>query len=368
MKLAFIFGSMSRGGAERVIASLSNTYCKQGDEISIITVDDSTSGYPLDERVKHIRLNLAGYSKTKIEALVRNLRVMGALRKVIKENKYDAVITFELRQAVLLQYVFPFGRKFKLITSERANPNTRQLGKLEKWQYDKMLTKVDGFIFQTERVSFCYPEKLRNIGTVIHNGVFPEILPKELPEFNNRRHKDICAIGRLDWQKGYDILLEAFEKFRKIHPDYHLHIYGRGILQQAIEEQIKELDICDSVTLHGSVPDVMFQAADMGMFVLPSRFEGMPNALMEAMACGLPCISADCDFGPGELIQNQENGILVPVEDAERLASAMAEVAENKELAEKLSENAKQIRKTHDGERIAAMYRRYIADVVRGKY
>ena len=367
MKLAFLFGSMSRGGAERVIASLSNTYCRQGDEISIITVDNSASGYSLDERVKHIRLNLAGNSKNKIQGLFRNLLVMGALHKVIKENKFDAVLTFELRQAVLLQYIFPFGRKFKLISSERANPNTRKLGRLEKRQYDKMLTNVDGFIFQTERVSFCYPEKLRKIGTVIHNGVFPEILPEKLPEFNNRRHKDICAVGRLDRQKGYDILLEAFEQFRQTHPDYRLHIYGKGALQEKLEAQIAALDFSGSVTLHGSVPDVMFQVADMGMFILASRFEGMPNALMEAMACGLPCISADCDFGPRELIQDRENGMLVPVEDVENLASAMAELADNKELAEKLSQNAQAIRKTHNGETIAKMYYQYITDVVSGK-
>ncbi len=367
MKIAFLFGSMSRGGAERVIASLANTYCAKGNEISIITTANSESGYPLDARVQHIRLNLAGKSKNKIEGLTRNLRIMGALRKVIQKNKYDAVITFELRQAVLLQYAFPFGRKFKLIASERANPNTRELGKVEKWQYNKMLTFVDGFIFQTDRVSQCYPEKLRKKGIVIHNGVFPEILPEKVPEFNSRRQKDICAVGRLAEQKGYDVLLEAFYMFRQNHPEHHLHIYGKGALQKKLEMQIVELDLCDSVTLHGSVPDVMFQVADMGMFVLSSRFEGMPNALMEAMACGLPCISADCDFGPGELIRDHENGILVPVEDAERLASAMAEVADNSEMAEKLSQNAQAIRKTHNGEKIAAMYRQYIEDVVNGK-
>lgn len=368
MKIAFLFGSMSRGGAERVIASLANTYCAREDEIAIISIDNSDSGYPLDPRVQHIRLDLAGKSKNKLQGIWRSIRIISALRKLIQQKQFDAVVTFELRQAIFLQYAFPFGRKFKIITSERANPQMRKLGKLEKWQYDQMLTNVDGFIFQTERVSMCYPERLREIGTVIPNGVFPEILPETIPEYETRRHKDICTVGRLTQQKGYDILLEAFVKFRKTHPEHHLHIYGKGILQEKIEKQIAELGLCDHVTLHGSVPDVMFQVADMGMFALPSRFEGMPNALMEAMACGLPCIAADCDFGPGELIRDQENGILVPVEDVEKLALAMAEVADNKDLAEKLSRKAQEIRKTHNGERIAAMYHRYIADVVSGEY
>lgn len=367
MKLAFLFGSMKRGGAERVIASLANTFCDQGDEISIITMDNDPSGYPLDERVQHIRLNLAGKSTNKLQSITKNIRRLQCLRSVIKRGNYDAVIAFYLRDAVLLQYLFPFRRRFKIITSERANPKVRKLSKLEQQQYDKMLPKVDGFIFQTERVSFCFSEKLRENGTVIHNGVFPEILPAELPEFSARRHQDICAVGRLNEQKGYDILLEAFRQFHAEHPEHRLHIYGEGALRKTLETQIEECGLADCVTLHGSVSDVMFHVADMGMFVMASRYEGMPNALMEAMACGLPCISADCDFGPGELIRDRENGILVPVEDAAALAKAMAEVADDPQLAAKLSENARELRETHNGEKIAAMYHQYITDVVNGE-
>lgn len=368
MKIAFLYGSMGRGGAERVIASLANTFCNQGDQVSIITTDNNPSGYPLDEKVQHIRMNLAGDSRNKLEGIARNVKRIHRLRSVIKQGNYDAVIPFYLRDAILLQYIFPFGRKFKIITSDRANPNKRKLGKIMKWQYDTMLPKVDGFIFQTDRVSLCYPEKLRKIGTVIHNGVFPEILPETIPEFGDRRHKDICAVGRLDAQKGYDILLKAFRQFRQAHPEHHLHIYGKGALQKDLEMQIETLELSGAVTLHGSVPGVMFHVADMGMFVMASRYEGMPNALMEAMACGLPCISADCDFGPGELIRDHENGVLVPVEDADALAKAMAEVADDPALAQKLSQNARGLRETHSGEKIAAKYYQYIAKVVNGNH
>lgn len=364
MKLAFLFGTMHRGGAERVIASLSNTYCAKGDEITIITLDNAPAGYALDERVQHVRLDLAGNSKNKLEALARNLKILCRLRKEILRNGYDAVITFELRFAVLLQYAMPFARPCKIITSERANPNVRRLGRLEKAQYDRMLPKVDGFIFQTERVSRCYSEKLRQIGTVIHNGVFPEILPESHGDFATRRSKDICAVGRLDYQKGYDILLQAFVQFRRTHPEHHLHIYGEGGARKAIERQIGELGLQEAVTLHGSVSDVMFRVVDAGMFVLPSRFEGMPNALMEAMACGLPCVAADCDFGPGELIRDGENGLLVPVEDPAALAEAMGRIANDESFARKLSENACSIRVTHSGDRIAQQYYEYITSVI----
>ena len=364
MKLAFLFGTMHRGGAERVIASLANTYCGKGDDISIITLDNTPSGYQLDERVKHIRLNLAGSSKNKVEAIYRNLRIIRCLRREILQNKYDAVITFELRLAVFLQYAVPFGRKFKIIASERANPNVRNLGRLEQMQRDLTLPNVDGFIFQTERVSLCYPEVLRQIGTVIHNGVFPEILPEEPCDFENRSMKDICAVGRLDEQKGYDILLQAFSVFRQTHPEHHLHIYGEGGLRKAMEQQIQELELEAAVTLHGSVPNVMYQVVKAGMFVLPSRYEGMPNALMEAMACGLPCVAADCDFGPAELIREGENGLLVPVEDADALAEAMARVADDEAFARKLSRNACDIRTTHSGDRIAQQYYDYITSVI----
>ena len=364
MKLAFLFGSMKRGGAERVIASLANTYCAQGDEIHIITMDNSESGYALDERIRHIRLNLAMKTRNRLQGLLRNLRVIRALRRQIRAGGYDALITFELRQAVLLQYAFPFGRRFRLITSERANPRMRRLSRMEKRQYDRLLPRVDGFIFQTERASLLYPEELRRKGRVIHNGVFPEVLPGELTPFEARRSREICAVGRLAEQKGHDLLLQAFARFRESHPAHRLHIYGAGPLKEKLEGQIAQLGLGACVTLHGSVPDVMHQAADMGMFVLASRYEGMPNALMEAMACGLPCVAADCDFGPGELIRDHENGLLTPVEDVDALAQAMAEIADDPALARRLSENAVDIRRTHDGREIARQYHQYIADVV----
>lgn len=367
MKLAFLFGSMNRGGAERVIASLANTYCARGDEIHIITLDNSESSYPLDERIRHIRLNLSGKSANKLQGLVRNLRTIAALRRLTVKGRYDALITFELRLAVLLQYAHPFGRRFSLITSERANPQQRKLSRFESMQYDLLLPRVDGFIFQTSRVSMCYPEKLRRIGRVIHNGVFPEILPAQITPFEQRRLLDICAVGRLAQQKGHDVLLDAFHIFHAAHPEHRLHIYGAGPLRAKLEEQIARLALQPFVTLHGSVPNVMHEVADMGMFVMASRFEGMPNALMEAMACGIPCVSADCDFGPGELIRDGENGLLTPVDDAQALAEAMARIADDPALAKTLSANAVQIRTTHSGEKIAQQYYQYITEIVSGK-
>lgn len=366
MKIAFLFGSMARGGAERVIASLANTYCKWGDDVSIITLDNAPSGYPLDERIEHIHLDVAGKSRNPIEALIRNFKMIHSLRKIMLKNQFDVVVSFALRQAIFLQYAVPCGRKFKIIASERANPLQRKLSRIEQMQYDLFLPKLDGFIFQTERVSHCYPEKVRKIGTVIHNGIFPEILPAEKIAYQDRRHKDICAVGRLSYEKGFDVLLQAFAVFKQTHPEHHLHIYGEGDLRPVIEAQIEQLNLDKSITLHGSVPNVMFKVADMGMFILPSRSEGMPNALMESMACGLPCIAADCDFGPRELLENGQNGLLVPVEDPAALAEAMNQIADNEELAANMSENARDIRNTHDGTIIARKYYDFIMSVIEG--
>ncbi len=366
MKIAFLFGSMYRGGAERVIASLANTFCSLGDDVSIITLNNEPSGYALDPKVKHIRLNISGNSKNKFEALRRNIKLIAKFRNCVLKARYDAVIAFDLRHALLLQCAVPFARKFKIIASERANPNVRVLGRLEKMFREWLLPKVDGFVFQTERVSQCYCEALRNKGTVIHNGVFSEILPEKVSEFADRRHSVICAVGRLDAQKGYDVLLDAFSRFGERHPQHTLEIYGEGPLRKQLEQRIDSLGLQDRVTLHGSVPNVMFEIADAGMFVMASRFEGMPNALMEAMACGIPCVCTDCDFGPDELISRGQNGILVPVDDVEKLHAAMDCIASDPALAERLSHNASHIRKTHSGERIASLYHQYITKIVSG--
>ena len=366
MKIVFVYGNMERGGAQRVISCLA-AYCTQmGDEVTILTLDGGGSDYELDPGVRVVGLNVAGDSANKLESARRFLSTERKLRTWMKEEKPDAVLAFSTKMAMRVQLargqVGPV-----LICSERANPAFRTESaatRMERW----LLGKADGFIFQTQRVSRLFPEQQQKIGTVIHNGLFSPDIPKTVTVFAQRRQKEICAVGRLEnGQKAYDVMLDAFALFRETHPEHMLHIYGSGGSEAAIQAQAAALGLTDSVILHGNLPHVIGEIKDMGMFVMTSRYEGMPNALIEAMACGLPCVCTDCDFGPAELIRDGENGLLVPVDDVTAVAAAMGRIADEPALAERLSQGALEIRHTHGRETICGQYRDYILSMIEHK-
>lgn len=366
MKIVFVYGNMQRGGAQRVISCLA-AYCAQmGDDVTILTLDGGGSDYELDPGVKVLGLNVAGDSANRLDSFRRFLTTERKLRDWMQAEKPDAVLAFSTKIAMRIQLASVKGGP-ALICSERANPAFRAENAASRMER-RLLKKADGFIFQTQRVSRLFPERLQKIGTVIHNGLFSEDIPEKLPAFSARNHREICAVGRLDnGQKAYDVMLDAFALFREKHPEHVLHIYGSGGSEAAIRTQAAALGLADSVILHGNLPHVIQEIKDMGMFVMTSRYEGMPNALIEAMACGLPCVCTDCDFGPAELIRDGENGLLVPVDDMKAVAAAMGRIADEPALAERLSKEALEIRQTHGRETICGQYRDYILSIIERK-
>jgi glycosyltransferase involved in cell wall biosynthesis len=365
MKISFFYGNLQRGGAQRVISVLANQFTKQGDEVTILTLDSGNSEYKLLPEVLVIGLNVAGNSSNKLDAVKRRLSIINRLKKYQEEEKPDVVVCFSTELYYKL-HLASLGKKSscKLICSERANPAAKKPSALDKIQL-RAVEKADGFIFQTQRVSELFSRTLRDKGTVIHNGLFSEEIPETVVPFEQRDSKKICAVGRMDDQKAYDTMFSAFAVFSEQHPEYILNVYGDGQNRSKLEQLIKELDLESRIVLHGNRPDAVEQIKDAGMFVMTSRYEGMPNALIEAMACGLPCVCTDCDFGPAELIDNGESGLLVPVDDVQAIAAAMAQIADNQALAEKLSNGALEIRRTHSRDAICKQYRDYIESIVR---
>ena len=159
-------------------------------------------------------------------------------------------------------------------------------------------------------------------------------------------------------QKNYPLLLSAFSKISKKHPDYKLRIFGQGIVLPELQKLVLDLGIVNNVTFEGFCANVHESIKNSDIFVLSSDFEGMPNALLEAMAMGFPVISTDCPAGgPAELIKNEENGILVPVGDEEKLVKALEKMIDNVTLKEKVSNAAKEISVTHSVENIVKIWK-----------
>jgi GalNAc-alpha-(1->4)-GalNAc-alpha-(1->3)-diNAcBac-PP-undecaprenol alpha-1,4-N-acetyl-D-galactosaminyltransferase len=191
---------------------------------------------------------------------------------------------------------------------------------------------------------------------VILNAV--ENVPQEL--FGKDRRHEIVAVGRLVELKGYDLLIDAFAKISSRHLDWRLVIYGEGPFRPGLEKKIRLLGLKDKVSLPGPTRNVQAVLAEAGMFVLSSRYEGMPNALLEAMSVGAPCVSFDCPFGPNEVITHDQNGLLIPLGDVDRLADAMAYMIENPQERKRLGDNAQFINQRLSLEKITAQWQAVI--------
>ena len=222
-----------------------------------------------------------------------------------------------------------------------------------------MFEQADGIVFQTPEAKACFSEKIQNKSVIIPNMV-NEIFYSTAKKANR---KNVVTAGRLSSGKNHKLLIEAFAKIKGNGAD-DLVIYGEGELRSALEEMVRQRGLDGRVFLPGAVTDVAGMLSAAKLFVLSSDYEGMPNALMEAMAMGLPCISTDCPCGgPHMLIEDGKDGLLVPVNDAEALAQAIQTLLQDEALADGLGANAQTKLKKCDPATIAGKWLEYIKQI-----
>ena len=361
MNILFVYSSLTKGGAERVIASLANSFAGE-NEVSIATLDNFDSEYDLQETVKHVKLDIARKS-TSIADKFRNISMQKRiLHDIIREISPDVIVAFDPKIAYLCRRASK--GSVPVIGSERSNPYYARKGILSNY-FVRKSGKLDGFIFQTNGAKTYYPTKIQKKSIVIPNGVFSP-LTVEPEEYQNRK-KVICGVGRLVSVKRFDVLLHAFGKIAEKMPDYEVRLYGIGDCQPELENICRENGIADRVHFMGLTDDVSRVLCYSRIYVLSSESEGMPNGLIEAMACGCACIASDCDFGPAELITPGQDGMLFPVGDVDRLADCILQLATDDGLAEKISGQALKVNQTLSLEQIAGRYYRYIQQVCSGQ-
>ena len=318
MKKLLIFNkSLARGGAERVTVYLADYMVKNGVSCDILTETISKNEYDAPSGVERITLKSKGYF-SKIREI----------RKFIKNSGADTVLVMGVSNSI---YVIPatFGLKVKVVISERNDPN-HFLGKTLVKKYSRFLMRfADGFVFQNQYAKDFYKKKLKGRGEVIFNPLFTDGLPEV---YTGERKKEFVNLGRLHEQKNQKMLINAFSAISEKHKDFTLTIYGEGKLKDELQALIDEKGLKERVNLAGNKSNVLELIKDSYAFILSSNFEGMPNALIEAMSIGLPCISTDCP-GALSLIEDGKNGLIIKVKDEYALIEAMDKLASNTELA-----------------------------------
>lgn len=321
-KVLFIMiGSLNRGGAQRV-ASVLASELSDYYHVSLLIRRDEEKAYPLDEKVEVIKLPNRGLNSKQFRRYV-------ILLKKLRRPVASISFMFDSNGMNI------WGRcKCKKICCERNNPAKKMPELFDETV--EQYRKADHVIFQSEIVRDLYDENIKDHSTILPNPV--SVTCYASPETRHR----IVTVGRLHPQKNQAMLIRAFASFCEEHHDYTLSIYGEGELEHTLKELASELGIGDKVLFHGNIENIHPEIADAEMFVLSSEYEGLSNALLEAMMMGIPCISTACE-GSTDVISDGKNGILTPVGDKQALLQAMEHLAGDKDLRNKI---AKEGRKT----------------------
>lgn len=323
--IVFVSHSLSSGGAEHVLCRMADYWAACGRDISIITLAGEDSDfYPLDHRVRRVALNLAAESPTPGAAVRNNLARLKRLRAEIRRRKPDVVISF-VDCTNVLTLLATWGLRIAIIVSERTDPRHHTIGTIWSIMRSRLYQRANALVVQTAAVK-CWADEIA-LTERIH--VIPNSVSASEVDGNEQNvwqapKPFVVAMGRLVKVKGFDMLIEAFARITKAYPEWSLVIIGEGEERERLTELVAQYGINDRVVMPGQFKTPLAVLRQASLFVLSSRYEGFPNALLEAMSCGLPVISFDCHSGPNEIIRHRIDGVLIPPEDTAALAHAMS--------------------------------------------
>lgn len=352
MKIMFYTSSLGKGGAERVISVLANELIKKY-EISIVVNTLKNIAYKTDEKIKLFELD-----KKDIKSdIIRNMIRISATEKIIKKEKPNVIISFLPIPSYRILSLKKKLNNIPIIISDRNDPEQEYKSIINRFLMKKLYKRANGFVFQTTQQQKYFPETIRKKSTVIPNPIKEEFLEIEECE----KEDVIINVGRLVEQKNQEMLINVFSKISNKYKEYNLRIFGDGPLKGELQLQINNLGLENRVKLCGISNNIKMELEKAKIFVLCSNYEGMPNALIEAMALGLPVISTDCSCGgPRELIEENQNGILVNVEDEKMLQEALEKVLSDNQFSTYIGENAKKIKHKLQLSKILEEWEEYI--------
>lgn len=355
MKILFYISTICGGGAARVMVNLANALSTD-NEVYLVTNFLSDSEYVVYDTVKRYYCEK---NESNGNRFVKNVTRIRELRKLIKKLKPDVSVAFMSENNFRL-ILSSFGLKTKTIVSVRNDPNREYGGKLGKLIGKHLLPLADGCVFQTKDAKGWFPEKLQKKSEVIMNETSKEFFDIEYVGGNN-----IVTLGRLAPQKNHKLLIEAFATIADKYPNVNLKIYGDGALKDSLCELIEKLNMKDRICLMGSTTNVGNVLSTAKAFVMSSDYEGMPNALLEALTVGVPSISTDCPCGgPKELIENGVNGLLVKTNDKDDMVVALERILGSDKDAEEMGKRARERASKYHPDIIFHEWKKYIESVV----
>lgn len=355
--LMFYINAIHDGGAERVIIQLAYNFAIAGYHTVLVTSFVDQNEYPVPENVERVSIEQHEVVQSRFK---RNFSRILALRRLCKKYKPVALISFMV-EPCFRALIATIGLSVKNIVSVRNDPNRDYSGIIGKFVGKVIMPIADGCVFQTKDAKAWFPKKLQKKSRIIMNAVDHTFFEQKRSEGGT----SIVSLGRLTRQKNQKMLIRAFSKVAANHPDITLNIYGIGPLNEDLQKLIADNSMQSRISLKGLTSNSQSVLANAALFILSSDYEGMPNALMEALAVGVPCISTDCPCGgPRMLITDKENGLLIPVGDEVALANAIDFMLTDRQSAERMGAYAKQRAKEYETTVVFQQWKTFVESVV----
>ena len=354
MHILYIYPEITiKGGADKVIVEKANYLACHGYDVTIVT--EAQMGrelsFPLDARVKHVDMGIDFNRQYSLHGIRRLLTYGNMLRQYKKRLKTtlmtirpDIVITAMGRSIDFIVDIHDGSVKIGEAHSVKANVRSlnvmerkgglrRLLARLIRWHVNRVVSRLDALVLLTQQDADSWTEARQTF--VIPNAVLQ--LPKQVSTLDNKK---VLMVARYNDAKGYHYMVETWQKVYQRHPDWILNVYGSGELHNDVVRLIQEHHLSNSMILHEPVDNIMEQYLDSSIYVMSSRYEAFPMVLLEAMACGVPCVSFDCPWGPRSIITDGIDGLLVENGNVSQLAEKIIYMIEHPEERMRMGANA----------------------------
>lgn len=353
MRIAFHIAQLGGGGAERVMALLANHFAAKRDEVYLIANKPCAHEYVLDGAIHKVYLD--GDGEKARGFATRNVSRIRLIRNICKREKIDCLVSF-MAEPNIRSVISCIGLKTKNIVSVRNDPEKEYPGKMLSCAR-AVFSLTSCVVVQTNDAARCFKK-----------GNFPiRVIPNPVSDAfysvsRNPESRRIVSVGRLEPQKNHEMLIDSFAMIQDFCAGYTLDIFGAGSLEKSLKEKVQEMGLSDRVLFHGLSQAIDSELSDAAVFVMSSDYEGMPNALMEAMAAAVPVVSTDCPCGgPADLIDDGRNGILISVGATSEMASAVGRLLSDKKFANEIAKNARLTMENYRTQRICDEWERTIA-------
>lgn len=361
-KIAFHLNCLEQGGAERVVTNLAHQFHAEGYEVLIATEWFGENEFHIDQGIRRVHVGLTE-EDMRCSRPVQILRRITHLRDFVKREKPDILIAFA-QKANYRALMATVGIRMPVMISIRTDPVGHYDSIADKIQIPLLFPRAAGCVFQTEGQREFFPKGTQRKSRIILNPIHPKYIGVHAPAV---RRKSVVQSGRLVDFKNQLMLIRAFVKVHEKHPDYDLKIYGGDSFdgtKEQLEELIAQKQAGDYVTLMGASNELERVLNDAAVYAFSSDWEGLPNALLEAMALGLPIVATDCPCGgPRTVMQNGYNGLLVPIMDEDRMAEGICYLIEHPDEAERMGRNARKVADIANGQAIYGQWRDYIEEL-----